>query len=178
MKTNETRLKAILDRNSTEATLIANVQNLDLLSESGEFWLNIVRDKTYSSMHRRIAIVQYFVRHSYYAKANELGLQSLNLLPSEYLIQVLRMETGAVPAQQDNRDGRVRIYFTFDEVGKACVYLSMFPDADDAELIQSLFGAKTESSQIITDVSVGEHLVSGADITWNRWQRGQVYKYH
>jgi hypothetical protein len=89
--TDQMRLKVILDRDSSEETLVENVQQLHSLSENRDFWANIVIDKTYSPAHRRIAFIQYFIRHSFYRKASELRVDSLGLLSSEFYIQVNRL---------------------------------------------------------------------------------------
>ena len=177
MNENETQLKAILDRTSSEQSLIANVQQLQSLSESRDFWVNIVCNKSYSATHRRIAFVQYFVRHAFNKKASEMKLDSLNLSSSEFNMKRLRMWTGPIPVHTPLDNAIVEISCHFSEVDSAVIFLSIFPDAGSAELVEILSGRKIDSCQVITDAGAGERLTSGIYINWKRWQDAQRFEY-
>ncbi len=176
MTTSEMLLKAILDKTTNEETLIKSVQQLNDLSEEVDFWTKIVSDRTYSTTHRRIAIVQFFVRHTFSRKVSELKLDALGLLPSECQVKVMHLITGVVPFPIKAEEAIVRIIFNFGEFDRACVYLSIFPNMEDAELVQVVSGIKANSPSVIADVAVGESLRSGAEIAWERWQQRQIYK--
>jgi hypothetical protein len=170
------QLKAILDRTSCEESLIENVQQLQTLSESHDSWTNIISDTTYGAIHRRIAFVQYFIRHSLHKKIGNLKLGSLNLSPFSLNMQVIGLWTGVMPVHTPDDNAIVRIICSFGDAGSAAIYLSVFPKTGDAELAEILFGKNIDARQTVTDVAAGEQLASGAYINWKRWQQGQVYE--
>ena len=168
---------AILDRTSSEKSVIEAVQQLQTLSESRDFWSDIIRDRTYSPTHRRIALVQYFVRHSFYKMARELRLEYLNLSPFKLDIKVIGLFAGVMPVDDPVENAVVHLTCDFGDAGSAAIYLSIFPKAEDSKLADVLFWRKADSCQVVTDVAAGEQLNSGEYIRWKRWQRGQIYEY-
>jgi len=147
--TNEMRLQAILDRKSSEGVLLQNVMELDSLSEDADFWISIVSDRSYSASHRRIATVQYFVRHMFYRKAWEINLSAMKLQPSECRPEVMRMVAGVVLVSHELDEVLLRVYFIFSEIDWLCVYLSLFPNAEDSLLLHAISGTKKNCSFVL-----------------------------
>ncbi|HLX72341.1 MAG TPA: hypothetical protein VKV04_22205 [Verrucomicrobiae bacterium] len=177
MSTNEMQLRAILDKTCNEKMLIDKVQQLQSLCEDRDFWTKIITDVTYSATHRRVAFVQYFIRHAFERKASEMKLDALNLSSSEFSMKLLRMWTGVIPIQVPLDNAVVEIACRFSEVDSARIFLSISPNSSGSELLEILLGRKIDSNQVITDVGAGEQLTCGAYINWKRWQGNQVYEY-
>lgn len=173
--TSEMRLQVVLDKKNNEKLLIQNVKELDILSENENFWRTIISDRTYSAAHRRVATVQYFIRHVYNRKVSDIKLNALNLQSSECRPEVMRMIAGVVPVRPNVGEVVLRIYFIFSEIDSACVYMTI-PDADDSVLVGAISGTKGDVNFVITDVAAAERLHSGESILWQRWKQHQVYR--
>jgi len=177
MTENETQLKVISDRTSDEHNLLANVQQLQSLCESRNFWTAIINDPSYSITHRRVAFIQYFIRHSFNQKVSDFRLSSLNLAPSEFDIRVIGLWTGPIPVQAPHNSNIIRISCRFSEDNSATIYLSIVPKTGESDLVEILFGKTQGLQQTIADVAATERLDAGDYINWKRWQQGQVFEY-
>jgi len=174
-ESNNIRLKVIADRNSSESSLLESVQQLQTICENRHFWAAIINDEAYGDAHRRIAFVQYFIRHAFQKHLGELELGSLNVSPFKLESHVVGIFAGVMPVKWPLGNAVIIVNCFFGDAGFAAIYLSVFPKAGDSELLDLLMRGG-DSSHVVTDVAAGEQLTSGAHIQWRRWQQGQVYE--